>query len=121
MAPSPFPVTVHTFKSPSLEADSHAYESGNTTASNALVFIGGLTDGPHTVPCIRTVADRLAGPEASGLDYSVFEIRMASSFGGFGYSSLARDVADISALVGYLKELGRKKIVLFGHSTGCQV
>jgi pimeloyl-ACP methyl ester carboxylesterase len=30
-------------------------------------------------------------------------------------------VEDISALVKYLRSIGKQKIVLFGHSTGCQV
>lgn len=114
----PFPVTVHPFPSPK-RGGSHAYELGNTSAKNAVVFIGGLTDGPHTTPYIRTVAKHLEN--SSSLDYSVFEIRMRSSFIGFGTSSLANDVEDISALVKYLRGRGKEKIVLFGHSTGCQV
>ncbi|KFH41779.1 hypothetical protein ACRE_075000 [Hapsidospora chrysogenum ATCC 11550] len=113
----PFPVTVHPFPSPK-RGGSHAYELGNTSAKNAVVFIGGLTDGPHTTPYIRTVAKHLEN--SSSLDYSVFEIRMRSSFIGFGTSSLANDVEDISALVKYLRGRGKERIVLFGHSTGCQ-
>ena len=113
----PFPVTVHPFPSPT--KGNCAYELGNTAAKNAVVFIGGLTDGPHTVPYIRTVAKHLE--DSNSLDYSVFEIRMRSSFLGFGTSSLARDVEDISALIKYLRGRGKERIVLFGHSTGCQV
>jgi hypothetical protein len=43
---------------------------------------------------------------------------MRSSYTGFGYSSLAYDVADLSALVTYLRSMGKKKIVLLGSSTG---
>lgn len=114
----PFSVTVHPHPSPNNGAC--AYELGNTDAKNALVFIGGLGDGPHTVPFIRTVAKHL---ETTGKDtnYSVFELRLRSSFIGFGTSSLTKDVNDIAALVKYLRGLGKEKIVLFGHSTGCQV
>ncbi|KAF2441633.1 DUF1749-domain-containing protein [Karstenula rhodostoma CBS 690.94] len=45
---------------------------------------------------------------------------MRSSYTGFGYSSLSNDVQDISALVSYLRTLGKEKIVLCGASTGCQ-
>ncbi|KAG6006624.1 hypothetical protein E4U21_006846 [Claviceps maximensis] len=118
-----FPVTVHTYRSPTRGAC--AYELGSTHAAsttankNAIIFIGGLGDGPHTVPYIRTVARHLetAGKE---LAYSIFEIRLRSSFIGFGTSSLSNDVEDIAALVKYLRGLGKEKIVLFGHSTGCQ-
>ena len=113
----PFPVMAHTF--PSKTRKNCAYEMGNSSAKNALVFIGGLKDGPHTTPYIWTVARHLE--QTSSLDYSVFEIRMRSSFDGFGFSSLKNDVEDISALVKYLRNRDKDKIVLMGHSTGCQV
>ncbi|KAH7326380.1 hypothetical protein B0I35DRAFT_475036 [Stachybotrys elegans] len=112
----PFPVIAHPYRSPT--PFSCAYEVGPTSASKAIVFIGGLGDGPHTVPYVRSLAKRLV--EASEVGYSIFEIRMRSSFIGFGTSSLANDVEDISALVDYLRGIGKKTIVLFGHSTGCQ-
>lgn len=117
-ASTPFPVTVHPYPSPKVR-QACAYELGPSSARNAIVFIGGLTDGPHTVPYIRTVAAKIQA--TAGLDYSVFEIRMRSSFFGFAWSSLSKDVEDISALVKYLRGLGKQKIILFGHSTGCQV
>lgn len=114
---SPFSVTVHPY--PSATPGTCAYESGDTSAKNAIVFIGGLSDGPNTIPYVRVVAKHLEN--ASNLDYSVFEIRMRSSFIGYGTSSLKNDVEDISALVKYLRGRGKERIVLFGHSTGCQV
>lgn len=113
----PFSVMVHPF--PSRTRKNCAYEMGNAASPNAVIFVGGLKDGPHTTPYIWTIAKRLE--EASHLGYSVFEIRMRSSFTGFGTSSLKRDVEDISSLVAYLRGRGKQKIVLFGHSTGCQV
>lgn len=117
-ASAPFPVTVHPYPSPKVR-QACAYELGPSSARNAIVFIGGLTDGPHTVPYIRTIAGKIEAD--ADVDYSVFEIRMRSSFFGFAWSSLAKDVEDISALVKYLRGLGKQKIILFGHSTGCQV
>lgn len=113
----PFPLLAHPYRSPA--RGTCAYEMGNTASKNALVFIGGLKDGPHTTPYVRTIARRLE--KAPELDFSVFETRLRSSFDGFGTSSLADDVHDISALVKYLRSIGREKIILFGHSTGCQV
>ena len=113
----PFPVTAHPYDSPTRH--SCAYEIGPKSAHNAIIFIGGLGDGPHTVPYIRHLAKHLE--DSSDLSYSVFEIRMTSSFIGFGMSSLTKDVADITALVKYLRGIGKERIVLFGHSTGCQV
>lgn len=113
----PFQILAHPYRSPT--RGSCAYEMGNTASKNAIIFIGGLKDGPHTTPYIRAVARELE--KAAHLSYSVFEIRMRSSFTGFGTTSLADDVDDTSALVKYLRSIGREKIVLFGHSTGCQV
>ncbi|KAJ9165479.1 DUF1749-domain-containing protein [Coniochaeta hoffmannii] len=65
---------------------------------HALVFIGGLGDGPHTVPVIRAVAGLMGEqlPEWA-------------------------DVVEIGEVVSYLRrQLGRSKVVLMGHSTGCQ-
>ncbi|KAK6866154.1 hypothetical protein PG995_002682 [Apiospora arundinis] len=95
-----------------------AYETGLPSARNAFVFIGGLGDGPHTVPYARAIARQLE--QHSELSYSVFEVKTRSSFNGYRFSCLANDVADISELVRYLRGIGKEKIVLMGHSTGCQ-
>ncbi|TLS27954.1 hypothetical protein PpBr36_00537 [Pyricularia pennisetigena] len=113
---TPFPVLVHPFKSP--VPKQCAYESGSSTAKNALICIGGLGDGPHTLRYVRTIAQRLEMETA--LNYSVFEVRLSSAFNGFGTKRLSDDVAEISALVQYLRCIGREKIVLMGHSTGTQ-
>ncbi|KAK2590004.1 hypothetical protein QQS21_012316 [Conoideocrella luteorostrata] len=114
-----FSVTVHPYSSPTRGACAYELGSAPPNNKNAIIFIGGLGDGPHTVPYIRAVAKHL---ETTGKDlgYSVFEMRLRSSFIGFGTSSLKKDVEDIAALVKYLRGLGKEKIVLFGHSTGCQ-
>jgi pimeloyl-ACP methyl ester carboxylesterase len=114
---APFAVTVHPFPSPT--PHSCAYERGPSSARNALVFIGGLTSGPHS-----TDLDFLANMLEHGspaLSYSLWEFRMRSSYSGFGYSSLANDVEDMAALVQYLRGIGKEKIVLMGASTGACV
>lgn len=111
----PYTCTVHAF--PSAFDGSRAYEIGPPSARNAIIFAGGLGDGPHTVPYVLPLARHL---DAFASDYSIFEIRMRSSFTGFGYSSLRNDAEDIESLVKYLRALGREKIVLMGHSTGSQ-
>ncbi len=110
---TPFSVTVHPFTSPT--ANSCTYERGPSSAQNALVFISGLTGGPHTLD-LNHLSSALA--QSPALDYSLWEFRMRSSYSGFGYSSLANDVEDIAALVQYLRGIGKKKIVLMGASTG---
>ncbi|TQN73528.1 UPF0613 protein [Colletotrichum shisoi] len=93
MSSTPFSCAVHLYESPTSHAS--AYEIGPSAASNAILFIGGLGDGPHTVLYTQSLAKHLKN---TGQDWSVFEIRMRSSFSGYGYSSLKNDVEDISAL-----------------------
>lgn len=109
--PAPFPVIVHHI--PSQTPNLVAYERGTSTSKNALIFVGGLTEGPHTNAVVGVLAKKLEGSE-----YGVWELRMRSSFTGFGYSKLSNDVEDISALVEYLRKLGKEKVVLMGASTG---
>ncbi|OAG07604.1 DUF1749-domain-containing protein [Paraphaeosphaeria sporulosa] len=108
-----FPAVVH--RVPSETPNLLAYERAIQTQKNALVFIGGLTEGPHTNRALDAIVCKLKGST-----FSVWELRMRSSYTGFGYSSLSNDVQDISALVAYLRTLGKERIVLCGASTGCQ-
>ena len=136
-APAPqnvFPLLAHDYGS-ALVPHACVYEllprqdrgaAGHREAANALVFIGGLGDGPHTVPAIRAVAARLhEGPDGSDGSsdcWSVFEVRLNSSFGQWGFASLRDDVREVGEVVSYLRDgLGKKRVVLMGHSTGCQV
>lgn len=114
MTSKPFPVNVHPFPSPT--PSSCAYELGDPTSHNALICIGGLTSGPHTSSLPSSLLSSLQA--APSLSYSIWEFRMRSSYTGFGYSSLANDVEDISALVTYVRRVGKGKVVLCGSSTG---
>lgn len=106
-----FSVVVH--RVPSETPNLIAYERAVQAQKHALVFIGGLTEGPHTNRTLDAIVRKL-----NGSAFSVWELRMRSSYTGFGYSSLSNDVQDISALVAYLRTLGKEKIVLCGASTG---
>jgi pimeloyl-ACP methyl ester carboxylesterase len=109
-----FSVTVHPFISST--PYSRAYESGDPSSPNALIWIGGLTSGPHTTPQVDPLVQALTYNR--GLQYSFWEFRMRSSYSGPGHSSLANDAQDLAALVRYLKAIGKDKIVLLGSSTG---
>jgi pimeloyl-ACP methyl ester carboxylesterase len=142
--PAPYPVLVHSYL-PSISSSAHqspeqqrpiqTYEhlpsdaisnsNWNTLprAENALIFVGGLGDGPHTIPYVRTLATHLFGSALLPLSsrYSVFEARLSSAFSAFGHASLAQDARELADLVRYLRvTLGKKKVVIMGHSTGCQ-
>ena len=79
----PFPTIVHPFESPNSHA--RAYETGLRDAKNALVFIGGLGDGPHTVPYPRAIGKHLES--FLELSYSVFEFTMKQRVVLIGHST----------------------------------
>ncbi|KAL1297708.1 hypothetical protein AAFC00_006256 [Neodothiora populina] len=90
----------------------------NTTTTtpppNLLLWIGGLFDTYHNVEYPFTLASRLP------TDWSLAQTSLSSAGIGWGTSSLDRDVAEISSIVSYFRRGGRSKVVLMGHSTGCQ-
>lgn len=100
-----------------------AIEFGEKLAApkNFLVFIGGLTDGfltvPYVAPLAEAVTEKLKG------EWVVVQALISSSYLGFGTGSLARDAKELGRLVKYLREqrgTENSKVVLMGHSTGCQ-
>jgi len=118
------PFSVHVHPIPLTEPKTCAYErrhSNSAKCKNALVFIGGLGTGPHTTHYLGPLNDALESAslkEGNHVHYSIWELRMRSSYTGFGYGSLKEDAEDLKELVQYLEEIGMKKILLMGSSTG---
>ncbi|KAG7698819.1 hypothetical protein KL951_002083 [Ogataea haglerorum] len=94
------------------------FKNKEVQSKKIVLFIGGLTDGLLTVPYLPELS--------SGLDkigWTLVQIQFTSSYMGWGTGSLERDAYEIGLLVEYLRsERGgsREKVVLMGHSTGCQ-
>ncbi|KAF1345945.1 hypothetical protein BDV97DRAFT_359429 [Delphinella strobiligena] len=82
--------------------------------SNLLIWIGGLTDTYHSVQYPYTLSKRLPN------DWSLAQVNLSSAGSGWGTSSLGRDVDELSKIVAYFGEHRKGKIVIMGHSTGCQ-
>ena len=83
--------------------------------SNTLLFVGGLNDGFLTVPYIPSLAAAIPSI------YSLVEVLLSSAYQGFGTSSLGQDVAEMADCVKYFRSLRPEgKIIIMGHSTGCQ-
>ncbi|ESW96626.1 hypothetical protein KL918_000582 [Ogataea parapolymorpha] len=94
------------------------FKNKEVQSKKVVLFIGGLTDGLLTVPYLP---DLSAGLDKIG--WTLVQIHFTSSYMGWGTGSLERDAYEISLLVEYLRsERGgsREKVVLMGHSTGCQ-
>jgi pimeloyl-ACP methyl ester carboxylesterase len=83
---------------------------------HTLIWMGGLGDGPLTVDYPITLAHCLPS------DWSLVEATTQATLNGWGTTSLAKDATQLSACVSYFRNVrpAGGKIVLMGHSTGCQ-
>lgn len=87
----------------------------NQVPDKAILFIGGMGDGLLTVPYIARLTDFLDE------GWCVFQGLLSSSYTGWGVSSLLNDKLEIAEIIKYLDiQKNFKKIVLMGHSSGCQ-
>ncbi|KAI4626983.1 uncharacterized protein J4E87_004324 [Alternaria ethzedia] len=109
------PGTAHKYTK-GLIAFEHASPPSSTSPQpHIILWIGGLTDGLLTVPYPSLIASSLP------LTWSLAEVLLTSSYSGWGTGSLARDATELGECVAHFKKLRPgKKIVLMGHSTGCQ-
>lgn len=83
---------------------------------NKLVFVPGLTDTIGVVPYLERLATALHAQ-----NYSLVQPIKGSDLGGFGSSSLEGDAQEIAQVIRHLERNGASgKVVLMGHSTGCQ-
>lgn len=106
---SPQQGTLHSY-----EYNLTAFEFGSRQSDKAVIFIGGLGNKYLSVPYLSKLN------ESIGEEWRLFQIDMSSSGEGWGTGSLDRDADEIELLVKYLKSININKIILFGHSTGCQ-
>ncbi|PRP78155.1 hypothetical protein PROFUN_13957 [Planoprotostelium fungivorum] len=88
----------------------------NGDGAKIAILISGLTEGllnvHYSVPLTEFLKQK---------GWSTVHTLLSSSYMGFGYSSLDNDVQEIDQLIDHLyNHMNAKKIVLIGHSTGCQ-
>lgn len=95
--------------------------SQNSAPAHFLIFVGGLGDGLLTVPYVPALAEAVAA--RFGGRVAVVQALISSSYLGFGTGSLERDARELAQLAVYLRThrgSPDSKVVLMGHSTGCQ-
>ncbi|RFU27875.1 hypothetical protein B7463_g8475, partial [Scytalidium lignicola] len=97
-----------------LVAFEHTPKESRKDPQNILIFIGGLFDGLLTVPYPSNISDALPA------EWTLAEVILSSSYSGWGTASLAKDARQIARCVEYFRTVKSGKIVLMGHSTGCQ-
>lgn len=84
---------------------------------NFVIVIAGLGDGLLAVPYVPPLAEKL--PQ----NWTLVQPLITSSYTGYGLSSLEKDARELGLLVKFLRtQRGSEdsKVVLMGHSTGCQ-
>jgi len=81
-----------------------------------VIYLGGLTDGLLACSYVEELA-----AECDRKGWAFVQPVIRSSYAGYGCSSLANDVADVSDLVTYLTRThDAAAFAVVGHSTGCQ-
>ncbi|CZT18075.1 related to UPF0613 protein PB24D3.06c [Ramularia collo-cygni] len=82
---------------------------------NTLLWVGGMFDTLHSVQYPFTIAQSL------GPTWSVMTASLSSAGHSWGVSSIAKDAEEMAKFVAYLRERRPGgKVVIMGHSTGCQ-
>jgi hypothetical protein len=111
--PGAFAGTLHRYSK--YTAFEHARQNAST-AKHTLIWMGGLGDGLLTVDYPAALARSLPS------DWSVVEATTGATLNGWGTTSLAKDATQLSECASYFRGVRPPggKIVLMGHSTGCQ-
>lgn len=92
-----------------------ANSSQANSSPNTILWIGGLGDGLLTVHYPATLAASLPP------NWKLVEVLLSSAYKGWATGSLKRDARELGDCVAYFKSLRPGgKVVLMGHSTGCQ-
>ncbi|ORY63812.1 hypothetical protein BCR35DRAFT_355022 [Leucosporidium creatinivorum] len=106
--------TLHTY---SVEPDLTAFEHSTSSPSTSIVLLIPGLNG--SLPAVG-----YATPLAQALDkegWGLAEVLLSSAGAGWGGGSVKDDAEELAVAVRYFKERqGKDKVVLMGHSTGCQ-
>jgi pimeloyl-ACP methyl ester carboxylesterase len=94
-----------------------AFEHGiSPTPKSIILWIGGLSDSLLSVSYPSVLAQNLPSR------WSLVEVSLSSSLHGWGTGSIMRDAEELGECVSYFRRVYQtdNKIVVMGHSTGCQ-
>jgi len=93
-----------------------AFESGDLASTHKVVFLTGLTEGLMGKRYVPALSEAVA---AHG--WSLVQPLLSSSGTAYGTGSLTRDTEELNEFLEHLStERGATRVVLIGHSTGCQ-
>ncbi|BGP25304.1 hypothetical protein Rt10032_c04g1890 [Rhodotorula toruloides] len=101
---SPKPLTVFEFGPPA-----------SSPLSPLVLFVAGLNDTLGSVPYLPLLSQRL-----EQIGWRLVQVCLTSAGAGWGGTSVKQDAEELGDVVRYFRERGSAKMVLLGHSTGCQ-
>jgi len=108
------PGTLH-FIPPNLSAFEPTKRLVRSANIHTLLWVGGLFD------TFLSVAYPLSIAQSLGPTWSLMTASLGSAGKSWGVSSIARDAVEIAKIVTYIRQLRPGgKVVIMGHSTGCQ-
>jgi hypothetical protein len=106
---------VHRFSKRLVAFEHTPTSSSESRPQNFLLWVGGLGDGLLTVSYPTILSQNLPS------SWGVAQVLLLSSYDGWGTRSLQKDVRELAECVQYFRKLNPAgKIVIMGHSTGCQ-
>jgi pimeloyl-ACP methyl ester carboxylesterase len=102
-----------------LKSNLVAFESGSLSSNQCFILIGGLTDGLLALPYVEKLSSKL---ESLSKPYSLIQPLFRSSNLQYGWHTIQHDIEDLNTLINYLinNKNNLERIILMGHSTGCQ-
>lgn len=95
-----------------------SYFDTDPSLPHTLLFVPGLTDTIGTIPYLPSLATSIAP-----LGFSLVQPVLTCQLGGYGQCTLEGDSQEIAACIAHLRTTREKKggrVVVMGHSTGCQ-
>ncbi|TKY86513.1 hypothetical protein EX895_004662 [Sporisorium graminicola] len=113
--PSPLAGSLQLFQGKPVEL---SYFDSDPQLAHSLIFLPGLTDTIGGLPYLPRLAERLRKH-----GFSLVQPQLTCHLGGYGQCTLEGDAQEIANCVAHLRSLPSKrkgKVVLMGHSTGCQ-
>ncbi|EPQ29462.1 uncharacterized protein PFL1_03217 [Pseudozyma flocculosa PF-1] len=95
-----------------------SYHDSSPSSPHTLVFVPGLTDTLASVPYLALLVPML---HAHG--FSLVQPLLTSNMSGWGLATLEGDAQELARCLAHLRRSPAKahgKVVIMGHSTGCQ-
>lgn len=94
-----------------------SFISSNYTSPYKIIFLGGLCDGLYACNYLNKL-----NLKCKENNWTLVQPLFSCSYHGYGTSTLSNDINELNEFILHLKNnFNCEKIILIGHSTGCQI